>query len=44
MMNDKFIDCAKIDLGQQGADAVFRHMDGIERLVSLRDLPLVAPD
>ena len=38
-LRDKFIDC---DLGQQGADAAFRHMNGIERLASLRDLPLVA--
>jgi 2-methylcitrate dehydratase PrpD len=41
-LRDKFIDCAKIGLGQQGADAAFRHMNGIERLASLRDLPLVA--
>jgi hypothetical protein len=41
-LRDKFIDCAKIDLGQQGADAAFRHMNGIERLANLRDLPLVA--
>ena len=39
---DKFIDCAKSGLGQQGADAAFRHMNGIERLASLRELPLVA--
>jgi 2-methylcitrate dehydratase PrpD len=38
---DKFIDCAKIGLGQQRADAAFRHMNGIEHLASLRDLPLV---
>jgi hypothetical protein len=41
-LRDKFIDCAKIDLGQQGADAAFRHMNGIERLASLRHLPLGA--
>lgn len=41
-LRDKFIDCAKIGLGQQGADAAFRHMNGIERVASLRDLPLVA--
>ncbi|MGB9271595.1 MAG: MmgE/PrpD family protein, partial [Pseudolabrys sp.] len=41
-LRDKFIDCATIGLGQQGADAAFRHMNGIERLASLRDLTLVA--
>ena len=40
-LRDKFIDCAKIGLGQQGADSAFRRMNGIERLASLRDLPLV---
>jgi hypothetical protein len=41
-LRDKFIDCAKIGLGQRGADAAFRHLNGIERLASLRDLALVA--
>src|SRR5262249_32609470 len=40
-LRDKFTDCAKIGLGQQGADSAFRRMNGIERLASLRDLPLV---
>jgi 2-methylcitrate dehydratase PrpD len=41
-LRDKFIDCAKIGLGQQGADSAFRLMNDIERLASLRELPLVA--
>jgi 2-methylcitrate dehydratase PrpD len=41
-LRDKFIDCAKIGLGQQGADSAFRLLNGIERLASLRDVPLVA--
>ena len=41
-LRDKFIDCAKIDLGQQGANAAFRHMNGIDRLARLRDLPRLA--
>jgi 2-methylcitrate dehydratase PrpD len=41
-LRDKFIDCAKTGLGAQGADVAFEQMNAIERLASLRDLPLVA--
>lgn len=41
-LRDKFIDCAKGGLGNQGAAAAFKSLNGIERLASLRDLPLLA--
>jgi hypothetical protein len=37
----KFIDCTKIGPGQQGGDTAFQHLNGIERLASLGDLPFV---
>jgi hypothetical protein len=42
-LREKFMDCAAIGLGQEQASSLFERLAGLDRLGSLRELPLVVP-